>query len=216
MQNNITVNNISSPIIVLMPCVLTAAGIVNTLQTQLKINGLVKVIKRLDEAYSGILKIPDVMVLLNISESTSQLAEEIKFINWCRTVQPSANIIAYTRNHKVSVLNYIAALGVKVIISQYEPTATFSDLVSKSFNSKSMLCSPIVKSILEERITTELTVCEVQVIGQLFLGHNVSQVAHNLGRDIRTVSAHKRHAMEKLGLNCEKDLHVLGCALSGK
>jgi two-component system capsular synthesis response regulator RcsB len=216
MLNNITVNNPSRPVLVVVPCALTAAGIVNKLHTSSQIKGLVKIIKRIDEAYSGILKVPDVVVILNISESSSLLAGEIKFINWCRTVQPSAVIVAYTRNHKISVLNYIAALGVRIIISQYEPTANFTDLVNKSFNSKVMLCSPIVKSILDERITTELTVCEVQVIGQLFLGHNVSQVAHNLGRDIRTVSAHKRHAMEKLGLTCEKDLHVLGCELSGK
>lgn len=216
MENIITASNPSSTIMVVVPCVLTAAGIVTKLQSNSKVNGLVKVINRIDEAYSGVLKTSDVIVVLNISESTSQLAEEIKFINWCRTVQPSAVIIAYTRNHKLSVLNYIAALGVRIIISQYESSATFSDFINKSFNSKVMLCTLIIKSILEERMMAELTVCEVQVIGQLFLGHNVSQVAHNLGRDIRTVSSHKRHAMEKLGLHCEKDLHLLGCALSGK
>jgi two-component system capsular synthesis response regulator RcsB len=131
-------------------------------------------------------------------------------------VQPGAAIVAYTRNHKLSVLNYISALGARVIISQYESSSTFTDLIIKSFSSRSMLSSPMIKNILDTRISGELTVCEVQVIGQLFLGHNVSQVAQSLGRDIRTVSAHKRHAMEKLGLQCEKDLHVLGCALLGK
>lgn len=216
MENTITENNPSNQIMVILPCVLTAAGIAHQLKSEPKVRHLVNVIKKIDEAYAEVLKMPDSLIILNISDSSGRLTEEVKFINWCRTVQPSAAIVAYTKNHKLSVLNYISALGVRMIISQYEPTATFLDLIVKSLSSKAMLCSPIVKSILEERVSGELTVCEAQVMGQLFLGHNVSQVALKLGRDIRTVSAHKRHAMEKLGLNCEKDLHVLGCALSGK
>ncbi|MEW7312367.1 LuxR C-terminal-related transcriptional regulator [Buttiauxella gaviniae] len=215
MENNITANYLSNQIMVVVPCVLTAAGIVHQLQSVCKNRKLVNVTKKIDEAYAEVLKAPGSLIILNISESSAQLAEEIKFINWCRTVQPSAVIVAYTRNHKLSILNYISALGVRVIISQYEPTATFSELIIKSLSVTTMLCSPAIRNILEERISCELTVCEVQVIGQLFLGHNVSQVAQNLGRDIRTVSAHKRHAMEKLGLHCEKDLYVLGCELSG-
>lgn len=216
MENIITVNNLSNQIMVILPCVLTAAGIAHQLKSEPKIGYLVNVIKKIDEAYAEVLKMPGSLIILNISESSNRLTEEVKFINWCRTVQPSAAIVAYTNNHKISVLNYVSALGVRMIISQYESTATFTDLIVKSLSSKVMLCSPMIKSILEERVAGELTLCEAQVMGQLFLGHNVSQVALNLGRDIRTVSAHKRHAMEKLGLNCEKDLHVLGCALSGK
>lgn len=216
MENIFSTNSLPGKIMVVVPCVLTAAGIVHRLKSMPKIHKLVSNIKRIDEAYGEVLKATDSLVILNISESSTQLAEEIKFINWCRTVQPGAAIVAYTRNHKLSVLNYISALGARVIISQYESSSTFTDLIIKSFSSRSMLSSPMIKNILDTRISGELTVCEVQVIGQLFLGHNVSQVAQSLGRDIRTVSAHKRHAMEKLGLQCEKDLHVLGCALLGK
>ncbi|HEY3589750.1 MAG TPA: LuxR C-terminal-related transcriptional regulator [Buttiauxella sp.] len=216
MGNIITVNNPLNQIMVILPCVLTAAGITYQLESEPRIKNLVNVIKKIDEAYAEVLKMPDSLVILNISQSSSRLKEEVKFINWCRTVQPNAAIVAYTNNHKLSVLNYISALGVRVIISQYEPTATFIDLIIKSLSSKAMLCSPMIKNILEERVCGELTACEAQVMGQLFLGHNVSQVALNLDRDIRTVSAHKRHAMAKLGLNSEKDLHFLGCALSGK
>lgn len=216
MENTITENNPSNQIMVILPCVLTTTGIEHQLKSEPKVKNLINVIKKIDEAYAEVLKAPGSLIVLNISESSNRLTEEVKFINWCRTVQPSAAIVAYTNNHKISVLNYISALGVRMIISQYEPTAIFIDLIIKSLSSKAMLCSPIVKSILEERVCGELTICEVQVMGQLFLGHNVSQVAQSLGRDIRTVSAHKRHAMEKLGLNCEKDLHVLGYALSGK
>lgn len=215
MENINTVSKLTGKVMVVVPCVLTAVGIVNRLKSTPQINKLVNNIKRIDEAYGEVLKAPGSLVILNISESSNQLAEEIKFINWCRTVQPTATIIAYTRNHKLSVLNYISALGVRVIISQYESAVIFTNLIIKSFSSKEIFSSPMIKNILDVRTSCELTVCEAQVIGQLFLGHNVSQVAHNLGRNIRTVSAHKRHAMEKLGLQCEKDLHVLGCTLLG-
>ena len=216
MESIITEGDLPWKIMVVVPCVLTAVGIVHQLKSIPGANKLVNNIKRIDEAYGEVLKAPGSLVVLNISQYSTLLAEEIKFINWCRTVQPSAAIIAYTRNHTLSVLNYISALGVRVIVSQYEETETFTDLIIKSFSSMSMLSSPIIKNILDERISCALTVCEAQVLEQLFLGHNVSQVAQSLGRNIRTVSAHKRHAMEKLGLQCEKDLHVLGCALLGK
>ncbi|MGB7801975.1 LuxR C-terminal-related transcriptional regulator [Buttiauxella sp.] len=216
MENIITAGNIPGKIMVVVPCVLTAVGIVHRLKSIPRINKLVNNIKRLDEAYGDVLMAPGSLVILNISESSMQLAEEVKFINWCLTVQPTTAIVAYTRNHKPGVLNYISALGVRAIISQIEPTATFTDLIIKSFSSKSMISSPMIRNILDTRISSELTVCEAQVMGQLFLGYNVSQVAQSLGRNIRTVSAHKRHAMEKLGLQCEKDLHELGCAFSGK
>ncbi|WMY74955.1 LuxR C-terminal-related transcriptional regulator [Buttiauxella selenatireducens] len=216
MENIITASNLPGKIMVVVPCVLTAAGVVHRLKSMPKINKLVSNIKMIDEAYGEVLKVPGSFVILNISESSTLLAEEIKFINWCLMVQPGTTIVAYTRNHKLSVLNYISALGVRAIISQYEPSETFTDLVIKSFSTKSMLSSPMIKNILDARISCELTVCEAQVIGELFQGYNVSQVAQKLGRNIRTVSAHKRHAMEKLGLQCEKDLHVLGCTLLGK
>ena len=216
MKSMITAGDLPGKIMVVVPCVLTAKGIVHQLKSIPGVNELVNNINRIEEAYGEVLKVPGSLVVLNISQSSILLAEEIKFINWCRTVQPSAVIIAYTRNHTLSVLNYISALGVRVIVSQYEATQTFTDIIIKSFTSMSMLSSPMIKNILDTRISCALTVCEAQVIEQLFLGHNVSQVAQSLGRNIRTVSAHKRHAMEKLGLQCEKDLHVLGCTLLGK
>lgn len=222
MKNTITAKYLLNRIMVVIPCVLTAQGVVCQLKAfaQLKGSGHtangVNVINSVNEAFAEIMKVPDAIVILNISKFSSQLSNEIAFINWCQTVQPRAVIVAYVQNHELSIINYISALGVRVIISQYETASIFTDLIIKSFSATTMLYSPIIKNILSSRVSAELTACEVQVLGQLFLGNNVSQVAQRLGRDIRTVSAHKRHAMEKLGLRCEKDLYVLGCALSGK
>ncbi len=216
MKKIITTSNELSQIMVIMPCVLTAAGIIHQLKTGPGIKDAINIIKDIDDAYDEILNKPHSMVVLNISNSSKQLADEIKFIKWYRKEKPNKTIVIYTHNHKVSILKYLSSLGVRVIISQYELPSIFMELLIKSFSSSIALYSPMIKKILQEQMPGELTVCEIQVIEQLFLGHNVTQVAQHLGRDVRTVSSHKRHAMEKLGLHCDKDLHVLGCDLTGK
>lgn len=216
MKKIITTSNELSQIMVIMPCVLTAAGIIHQLKTGPGIKDAINIIKDIDDAYDEILNKPHSMVVLNFSNSSKQLADEIKFIKWYRKEKPNKTIVIYTHNHKVSILKYLSSLGVRVIISQYELPSIFMELLIKSFSSSIALYSPMIKKILQEQMPGELTVCEIQVIEQLFLGHNVTQVAQHLGRDVRTVSSHKRHAMEKLGLHCDKDLHVLGCDLTGK
>ncbi|WP_064513898.1 LuxR C-terminal-related transcriptional regulator [Buttiauxella gaviniae] len=216
MKNTITTSNDLSQIMIVVPCALTVVGIMHQLKTEPGIKGVINIIKHIDDAYDKVLKKPYSMVILNISNTSKHLAEEIRFIKWCRKEKPNITIVIYTHNHKVSILKYLSSLGIRVIISQYELPSIFMELLIESLSSSIALYSPMIKKILQEQMSGELTVCETQVIEQLFLGHNVTQVAHHLGRDVRTVSAHKRHAMEKLGLHCDKDLHVFGCEITGK
>lgn len=216
MRNTITISNELSQIMIVVPCVLTTAGIIHQLKIGPGIKEAINIIRNIDGAYDEVLKTPGSIVVLNISNSSKQLADEIRFIKWYRKEQPNRNIVIYTHNHKVSILKYLSSLGVRVIISQYELPTIFMELLIKSLSSSITLHSPIIKKILQEQLSCELTLCEIQVIEQLFLGHNVTQIAQHLGRDIRTVSSHKRHAMQKLGLHCDKDLHVLSCEITGK
>ncbi|MCA1921319.1 LuxR C-terminal-related transcriptional regulator [Buttiauxella noackiae] len=216
MKKDITAINELSHVMVVMPCVLTAAGISHQLKSRLGIKDMINIINNIDEAYDGTFKIPHSMIILNVSQSSKQLAEEIRFIKWYRKEQSNKNIVIYTHNHKVSILKYLSSLGVQVIISQYELPTIFMELLIKSLSSTTTFYSPMIEEIMQKKMPGELTVCEAQVIEQLFLGHNVTQIAQHLGRDIRTVSSHKRHAMQKLGLNCDKDLHVLSCEITGK
>lgn len=215
MKNTITTSNDLSKIMIVVPCALTAVGIIHQLKTGPEIKSVINIIKHIDDAYDEVLKKPCSMVILNISNSSEQLADEIRFIKWYRKEKPNKAIVVYTHNHKVSILKYLSSLGVRVIISQYELPSIFMELLIKSLSSSIALYSPMIKKILQEQMPGELTVCEIQVIEQLFLGHNVTQVAQHLGRDVRTVSSHKRHAMEKLGFHCDKDLHVFRCELTG-
>ncbi|MFB0710951.1 helix-turn-helix transcriptional regulator [Buttiauxella noackiae] len=216
MKNNITVSNELRKIMVVVPCFLTATGMAHQLKARSEIKDVVNIINNIDEAYDGVFKTPHSMIVLNISQSSKQLAEEIRFIKWYRKEKPNKAVVIYSHNHKVSILKYLSSLGVRVIISQYELPSIFITLLIKSLSSRKTLYSPMIEKILQEQISGELTVCEAKVIEQLFLGHNVTQIAQHLGRDIRTVSSHKRHAMQKLGLHCDKDLHVFGCEITGK
>ncbi|WP_151993062.1 LuxR C-terminal-related transcriptional regulator [Buttiauxella massiliensis] len=215
MINNITINNVSSQVMVVIPCVLMVAGVIHQLNARPEFKNSINIIKDIHAAYDEVLKTPHSTIILNVSKSSQRLSDEVKFIKWYRKAKPNKNIVIYTHNHKVNILKYISSLGVRVVISQYESPSIFMELLIKSLSSGITLHSPMIKTVLQEQIPAELTECEMQVIEQLFLGRNVTQVAKRLGRDIRTVSSHKRHAMEKLGFHCDKDLHVFRCELTG-
>jgi DNA-binding CsgD family transcriptional regulator len=63
--------------------------------------------------------------------------------------------------------------------------------------------------------TPRLTRREASVLLMLLGGLSVRQVSELLGRDLRTISSHKRNAMARAGLEHNGDLHLLGAQLYG-
>jgi two-component system capsular synthesis response regulator RcsB len=59
-----------------------------------------------------------------------------------------------------------------------------------------------------------LTECEDKVIKYIFSGYNVTETARLLDRSIKTVSAQKRQAMKKLGVENDTELLLIGSQFS--
>lgn len=59
-----------------------------------------------------------------------------------------------------------------------------------------------------------LSECEDKVIKYLFSGYNVTETARLLDRSIKTVSAQKRQAMKKLGVENDTELLLIGSQLT--
>lgn len=70
-----------------------------------------------------------------------------------------------------------------------------------------LLNPPLPASIAARRLL--LPPREQQVLNALLRGHSVTDIAHQQGRSVKTVSFQKRQLMQKLGLNSEVELFAL-------
>lgn len=66
------------------------------------------------------------------------------------------------------------------------------------------------------RQVRQLTPMESRILLTLLSGAHVRPIADKLRRDTRTISSHKRRAMEKVGLANNGELYALGALLYGK
>lgn len=74
------------------------------------------------------------------------------------------------------------------------------------------VCSSLIQQTIDqyarkiEAIALRLTPSEYQVLGYLFRGESMAGIASRLKRSIKTISAHKRNAMHKLGVDNDAGL----------
>lgn len=72
---------------------------------------------------------------------------------------------------------------------------------------------PLEGNVTPSPPTPQLTLTESQVLLTLLDGTHTQQLASRLNRDIRTVSSHKKRAMDKVGLRHNGELYALGALL---
>ncbi|WP_435955370.1 LuxR C-terminal-related transcriptional regulator [Dryocola sp. BD626] len=196
--------------IIYATCELTKVGIRDSLRNLLYGNDIIHCVQSYNEALKAVFRYPQATLIIELDDVSPRLLEMVNFIHWYCSNPSDLSVVAFTANHKRNVLNYLYALGLTAIISQFEPLSVFRTLILNSLNSERIILSPVVDNIMNGEFPTFLTPKEAEVMGKLFIGESVSEVAKSLGRDVRTISSHKRRAMEKLGLLCERDIHSLG------
>jgi two-component system capsular synthesis response regulator RcsB len=127
---------------------------------------------------------------------------------------PQIPIIIATTLQDTHLLTQLLALGVNNIYLKQDTLPTLSKGI---FNALSGIpdLSPLAATLLENHpLFPPLTRREMDVLEHLFTGQNVTSTARALNRDIRTISTHKRNAMNKLGFHNDCDLYTSGNYLS--
>lgn len=98
-------------------------------------------------------------------------------------------------------------LGVQGIYHKQDPLEALIHCVLQVMD-RQVGFSPLAAELLLARVRTPLlSNCEIDVLEALCHGKSVTVIAHIWCRDIRTISAHKRNAMNKLGFRNNNELY---------
>ncbi|MGL5389657.1 MAG: LuxR C-terminal-related transcriptional regulator [Serratia sp. (in: enterobacteria)] len=152
------------------------------------------------------------------SQESAVLGAE-KLIKLCFS-RPEIRQIIYTDSHCGELLHRLGRLTEVSLISRQETQEQTKACFMQALGGV-RVCSPKIKSVIHDyaqgdlAVWQRLTAREREVLQLLFDGLSMSETANYLKRNIKTISAHKRNAMHKLGVNDDAEMFALRMHFSG-
>ncbi|HGM5490610.1 TPA: LuxR C-terminal-related transcriptional regulator [Serratia fonticola] len=149
--------------------------------------------------------------LAGSQESAEQGVE--KLIRLCFS-RPEVRQIIYTHSHCGQVLHRLGHHSQISLISRQETQEQAEECFTQAL-SGFRVCSPKIQTVISEYTKEDITFWqrltnrEREVLHLLFGGLSMVEVAKRLKRSIKTVSAHKRNSMHKLGVYDDIELFAL-------
>ncbi|MFT2797388.1 LuxR C-terminal-related transcriptional regulator [Serratia sp. N21D137] len=142
-----------------------------------------------------------------VEDAVQQTGKELELFYHSR---PDIHLIVYTSTYDTVTLLSLYHLPQTSIISRYETPEIIHDCFLQAL-SGNRVYSPIIQSNIPKYAVglEKLTAREYIVIEYLFCGLSSIEVAHRLQCSIKTISAHKRKAMYKLGVYSDAALFSL-------
>lgn len=141
-------------------------------------------------------------------------AQEVeRAIDFCQS-RPEIRQIIYTYTRCGELLHKLLRFPQVCIISRQETPEQISDCFLQALDGI-QVCSPVAQQAIDQHLresgemAQQLTVCEQEVLEYVFRGISLSHVAIELQRSVKTLSAHKRNAMRKLGVDTDAELFSL-------
>lgn len=128
--------------------------------------------------------------------------------------RPDIRQIIYTYSHCGELLSSLNHFPQVSLISRQESQEQAREYFLLALLGEKV-CSPLIQYAIAEYsrgtelISQKLTSREYEVLTYLFRGLSLTETAARLHRSIKTVSAHKRNAMHKLGVNNDAGLFSL-------
>jgi two-component system capsular synthesis response regulator RcsB len=155
--------------------------------------------------------------LAGAQESAVQGAE--KLIKLCSS-RPEIRQIIYTYSRCGKLLHRLGHQPQVSLISRQETQEQAKECFTQAL-SGFRVCSPKIQAAIGEyakediAVWQQLTSREREVLHLLFDGLSITEVARRLKRNIKTISAHKRNSMQKLGVYDDVELFALRMHFSG-
>ena len=159
------------------------------------------------------------LVIMELSGEGESILDGLTVINRYLADWPLAPLIVCTALTDARLLKQLVAMGVQGIYLKQDPLSSLIQCVRQVMDEKysySPQATALIDSGFSHRQHPMLTFREMEVLGCLFTGKTVTSTALVLHRDIRTVSTHKRNAMNKLGFYNDSELYTWGTWLSQK
>lgn len=149
--------------------------------------------------------------LSGAQETARQGAEKLMKM---ASAQPEIRQIIYTHSHSGELLHTLRTFPQVSLISRQETQKIASECFMQALTGF-RACSPLIQNVIDEHVRESyifrqnLTAREYEVLKHLFCGMGVKEMAKHLNRSIKTISAHKCNAMQKLGVSDDNQLFSL-------
>lgn len=197
--------------LVMDACPISALALRHILEGNLFKNGSVIILDKAADVPPFLYSYSPDVVVMEISGKDESALPGIQIIADCRQQWPRIPIVVCTAFRDIRLLQQIKNTGASGICFRHDALKTIEHTVGLAMagsGKKHRLTERVLKSTGQK--FPALTRKEIQVIHHLMEGNSVSEVAQLMQRDIRTVSTHKRNAMEKLGYRDDAEMFAKG------
>ncbi|MGP3004494.1 response regulator [Serratia bockelmannii] len=147
-------------------------------------------------------KLPDVL-LTDFNMPGEQQSDGLRLISTLRRKYPQLPIIVITATTNPGLVNSILATGVFAVINKQSLTTELTACLKALQQGRRPPGTSISSSP-----TIAMSPRELEVVRLLAQGHSVNHIASMLSRTKQTISAQKKSAMLKIGVNSDADLFV--------
>ncbi|WP_426816955.1 LuxR C-terminal-related transcriptional regulator [Winslowiella sp. 2C04] len=131
-------------------------------------------------------------------------------VKWLRNKYPKLKIVVMSPHRHASLVRMMLAAGVSGYISMDICDKTLERVLSTVLNNEVYVENDLMCSLLNSHNNTnEITPKELEVLRLLCKGLSLTKIAGRMNLSIKTVSAHKLRAMDKLDVDNDCQLYFL-------
>lgn len=197
-------------IMIMHPCIITRHGLYRLFKKKLPGVEIVYVDSVYDMAFSPKLYDIDLIVseLYGLNENINVGVRLLSFIQSVRKDKP---LLIMSDVPGKQMLNYLDYIPVASFISLSEDLRQLIRHINQVLAGEVVISSALFTAQDADAVnvsTRPLSDAETRVYNLLQAGLNITQIAQKTSRSIKTVSAHKRNMMGKLGVNNEVEFYA--------
>lgn len=156
----------------------------------------------------------DVLVTdLTMPGASGDADDGLRLIRRIRSGWPEVRIVVLTSLTNAAILRSIMSDGVIGMLNKSESMDELAAAIRAAGTGRSYVSRSILQTLAEASgepfgmsPMRHLSPRQSEVIGMFVRGKSISEIARDLGRDVRTVSRQKRDAMAKLGVSNDPGL----------
>lgn len=159
---------------------------------------------------------PDIAILgysLTTSLSRAPLAamDGLKLLRWLNQTYPALNVILLSPYANATLIRQALKEGARSYLSRDINEKTLSQAIATVLKGEIYIESQLVNMLFRHEKTDveKLSPREIDVLRLICNGLNLKEIAHHMHLSIKTVSAHKVRAMEKLDVKNDCQLYSL-------
>ncbi len=153
------------------------------------------------------------VVITDFGMPSADNADGLTLLKALQREWPDVFIILLTLIENVGVLRSVLELGIPGVVSKADSLSELSTCIAAVTAKRHPYVSPTIRLNLEKQQLgrwsdrqVQLSPREVEVLRYFASGMSITEIADRIGRSTKTISRQKRCAMDKLGLESDKDI----------